>query len=176
MKINWQYKDLLKLAQEVQEAQQTDDPAELASLYITLRAKLEGAEQLKTALQKMFDGLRFARFPEVMDAKGITMFKTKDGDKLELTSDIRVGVLEENRPLLFQWLRDRNSGDIIKETVNAQTLQAMVRRMFKEGKQDELPVVVGVDGEPLKTDEGKTIPVVKVEPYSAMKLTLNKKG
>lgn len=187
IQINWQYKDLGKLAEELRAAQeQSDDVAELAELYITLRLKLEAAEELKSSLQKMFDSLRFSRFPVLMDEKGISSFKTTEGHKLELTSDLRVSVLEENRPILFQWLRDHNSGDIIKETVNAATLQVMVRRMFKEGKMDELPVVpeLNPEGEicydaegnvkPLPGPDGKPIPAVKTEPYSVMKLTMAK--
>jgi hypothetical protein len=58
---------------------------------------------------------------------------TIDGiGRITLTDVLNVTVPADNKPKVYEWLRDAGFENLITETVNAQTFAAFVRRQIKE--------------------------------------------
>jgi hypothetical protein len=63
----------------------------------------------------------------------------RGGNKFYLTRKVYASAVPEKKPDLFSWLRKEGHGDMIQETVNAQTLAAFVRELLDENEDDKLP-------------------------------------
>jgi len=68
-----------------------------------------------------------------MEAVGIESFKTSRGT-FYTRSDFYASIPPDNRPVIFEWLRDNDLGSLIKETVNSRTLSATIKEMMAEGE------------------------------------------
>lgn len=76
--------------------------------------------------------------PDTMRALGIVQgnrgsFTTESGKRISLRTDVYASTNKAREQEFFEWLRDHNAGDLIKETVNAQTLRAFVREQREQG-------------------------------------------
>lgn len=97
--------------------------------------KEELQDRVKTPVEKVYEVVRFAVIPSLMDAAGVTTMTVSGVGRVNLQDDVQCQV--KNQALLHGWLIDREFEDMIKQTVNAQTLAAFVRRRLKAG--DDLP-------------------------------------
>jgi hypothetical protein len=64
---------------------------------------------------------------------------SRSGQTFYLYRKIFASAVPEKKPDLFSWLRKEGHGDMIQETVNAQTLAAFVRELLDENEDDKLP-------------------------------------
>tara|TARA_R100001460_G_scaffold20093_1_gene41795 strand:+ start:1371 stop:1949 length:579 start_codon:yes stop_codon:yes gene_type:complete len=92
----------------------------VANLAIAVRDKealiseLEGKlKEQKRELLKLTD----EDLPALLLELGITKFELEDGSKIEVRPTYGAHIKAENKPAAFEWLRDNEFGDIIKNTV-----------------------------------------------------------
>ncbi len=82
-------------------------------LILDLEQKLKDE---KKALLKMTD----EDLPSLLAEAGLSSFTLDDGSKVEIKQTYGGSILVENRPKAFEWLRENEHGDIIKNKVSCQ--------------------------------------------------------
>jgi hypothetical protein len=91
-----------ELAREIREKEKTVDNYE------------EAAKKAKAELLKLTD----EDLPALMAELGLKSFKLDDGSTVEVKPTYGGHIKAENKPAAFEWLRDHNYGDIIKNVVS----------------------------------------------------------
>lgn len=97
-------------------------------------------KRVKTPVEEGYDILRFNVVPQCMDTMDVTSITVEGIGRVNVQDDVNVKVSDAEQ--LTGWLTENDLEDMIKTTVNAQTLAAFVRRRMKEGK--ELPTCLEV--------------------------------
>ena len=87
---------------------------------------------VKSPAELLYNALRFTTIPQLMDGEDITQIGVDGVGKVNLMDDIQVAVTDKEG--LKTWLTANDCEDIITETVNAQTLAALLRRRIKDNK------------------------------------------
>jgi hypothetical protein len=106
----------------------------VTSMAALARNKEELEDSLK-AINKEFDFLRITKIPGQMEDEGIDRITVNGVGRVSLTADMHVSVKAEKKAEFFDWLRDNGRADLISETVNASTLKAAVKGMYKAGEE-----------------------------------------
>lgn len=121
--------------------------ADLNTLCLALDTYRQRKDELEGMLKEVnagYDVLRFELIPTKMDDEGVASpYNVKGLGRITLQSDLRVQV--KDQPGLFGWLKRNKLGDLIKETVNASTLKASLKKRIIDGK----PLPDGVEVTPL---------------------------
>lgn len=112
---------------------------ELANELNRVRGELDALKEVKSPLEKLHQFLKETKIPEKMDDEGISTMTIDGLGRLGLTSDLYARIPAESREGAWKWLRDHNHGDIIKETVNAGTLKAVMKSILKDPEQVQPP-------------------------------------
>jgi hypothetical protein len=108
----------------------------LAELYKMLREqKTESEEQLKE-LNAQIEQIVF-KLSELMLESDMPGFK-HDGSQFSLVTTTRASAIAGDKTELFNALRDNGFGDLVYETVNANSLSSFVREQI-EANGDKLP-------------------------------------
>lgn len=98
-----------------------------------LEATLKGAKA-------QLDDIRKRRLPEKMQELGMVGpsgrggFTHSSGAKVHLRVEVWANIRKEVAEETYAWLKDNGHGDIIKETVNAQTLRAFAKERIEDGE------------------------------------------
>lgn len=92
--------------------------------------KEELGDTVKSPVEKAYDTLRFSVIPNLMDDEGLTTIGVEGIGRTNLQDDVQCKVL--NADGLKDWLTEQDKEDMIKETVNAQTLAAFIRARMKQ--------------------------------------------
>lgn len=90
-------------------------------------------DRVKAPGEALYNKIRFTTVPKVFDEEDITTIGVDGVGKCRLQDDISCKVLSSEG--LHKWLTDNELEDIIKETVNAQTLSAQIRARMKENAE-----------------------------------------
>jgi len=98
-----------------------------------VRAQLDRLSLEKTELEKRYDRLRLGEIPELMDDMGVPNITYEGIGRVALTADVYASIPAPNREAAYAWLRDHNHGGVIKDTVNAGTLKALMKVLMKRG-------------------------------------------
>lgn len=94
------------------------------------------AEEVKTAVQKLYDFTRYTRVPEIMEENEVESLQVEGVGKVYLTSDMNVSVKSGMKEDAMDWLVENGFGDIISETVNSSTLKAVIKKeVIGKGKE-----------------------------------------
>lgn len=91
------------------------------------------AATIKTPLEKLYDSLRFTTIPNLMDAEEVTSITVEGVGRCNVMDDLQSSVKDADA--LQTWLIEHDFEDMIKQTVNAQTLSAFMRRRLREGAE-----------------------------------------
>ncbi len=91
--------------------------------------KEEFQDTIKSPVEKAYDSLRFSVIPNLMDDEGLTTVGVEGVGRTSLQDDVQCKVVDADE--LKSWLIAEDKEDMIKETVNAQTLAAFVRARLK---------------------------------------------
>jgi len=148
----------------VQSVTQADAAKSLSSKVIELKNledEIANAEKSVSKLKEQAKVLSQFEIPEMMEKMHITKLKLKDGEAVEIKKFYSAAILPEHQEQAFQWLRDNDLGDIIKNDitvtfgrsvyadlakgqgyepvqkigVHAQTLKAVVRERLEAGRE-----------------------------------------
>ena len=88
-----------------------------------------------------------------MNEAGLKNFKNDDGVSVIRRNISYFNVLAVDRPDLFEWLRNKGAGDLIKETVHHGTLRAFLADYMEQGNW--LPEFVTVHEDEALTIRGR---------------------
>lgn len=98
-----------------------------------LHARLKG---ITTGVNQLAEFLSYELVPLAMERTGFTTVNHEVG-RVSVATRTSASILPEHRERAFGWLRDNGLGDLIIETVNAQTLGATAAGLIQAG--GELP-------------------------------------
>ena len=91
--------------------------AKIADQIVAKQTEVKTLEEdLKKAKAKLLK-LTDEELPSAMQELNISEFKLGDGSQVTLKATYGARISEENRDAAFEWLRQRNEADIIKNTV-----------------------------------------------------------
>ena len=99
---------------------QTDAAKSLSSKVIELKNledEIANAEKSVSKLKEQAKVLSQFEIPEMMEKMHITKLKLKDGEAVEIKKFYSAAILPEFQEKAFQWLRDNDLGDIIKNDI-----------------------------------------------------------
>ena len=99
-----------------------------------IQGDLNDATLTKTELQKRFDYLRYVLVPDKMEEEGIKTIAYDGIGRISITHDIRCSTPAANKEQMHQWLKDMDCADLIKPTVNASSLKALVKELIADGE------------------------------------------
>lgn len=105
----------------------------------------EVAKRVKNPAEALYNRLRFIVVPTFMENEGIMTIGVEGVGRVHLEDDISIKV--EDKEGLAIWLANNGLEDLIKETVNAQTLAASMRQRMKENSA-RVANMRGVDIDP----------------------------
>jgi len=83
-----------------------------------LQTEINQQEQNIKSLKEKQRKLSEEEIPTFLQEKGLTSIRLNNGTEVSVAEDIKPGVLVENRPFCYQWLRDNGFGDLIKNIVS----------------------------------------------------------
>jgi hypothetical protein len=112
---------------------------QLVTEFIDLKTNVEELKALTKSVEAKYDDLRKRRLPDKMQELGLISpdgkggFTHSSGAKVHLRVEVYAYCKKENEPAFFAWLREEGHGDLIKETVHAQTLKAFAKECLKDG-------------------------------------------
>ena len=116
-------------------------------------------DQLKNIKEEMLS-IRNEKIPAVMQEKNLTQLKLNDGSSIEIKNFYGITIPKDpdQRATAYQWLRDNNLGDIIKNEISARFGRN------EDGKASEFSKLATANGYEVQQD-------LKVEPMT-LKATL----
>jgi hypothetical protein len=83
-----------------------------------IQTEIDQQEQNIKALKEKQRKLSEEEIPSFLQEKGLTSIRLNNGTEVSVSEVILPGVLVDNRPFCYQWLRDNGFGDLIKNTVS----------------------------------------------------------
>ena len=83
-----------------------------------IQTEIDQQEQNIKALKEKHRKLSEEEIPSFLQEKGLTSIRLNNGTEVSVSEVILPGVLVDNRPFCYQWLRDNGFGDLIKNTVS----------------------------------------------------------
>jgi len=128
-------------------------PVELAAAMHDVAAEIAIIDEHRKKRAAEYDAIRKYLLPERMEDEGLSNMKITGIGRISLRTDVYASILAVNKDVAYDWLRGTGHGGIIKETVHAGTLKALMKTIIKEG--GDLP-----------PEE-----IVKVQPYTIAVLT-----
>jgi hypothetical protein len=110
---------------------------DLAPIYRRVRDAVENVQEVMKQFVALTEIMNKHIIPEAFERDNITTLTTSEGDRVTTTTKVFASILAENREEAYEWLRNNDYGDVIKETVNASTLSSLAGELLAENK--ELP-------------------------------------
>ena len=104
----------------IQSVTQADAAKSLSDKVIELKNledEISNAEKSVSKLKEQAKVLSQFEIPEMMEKMHITKLKLKDGEAVEIKKFYSAAILPEHQEQAFQWLRDNDLGDIIKNDI-----------------------------------------------------------
>lgn len=112
--------------------------ANLAHDVLQVRRLYDAYENVFKALAQVDMTLCEITVPEAFEREKTTTLNLKSGFRVSISQRFFASILKDRRDAAFAWLRKHKLGDLIQETVNAQTLSAAGRKMMEDDNK-ELP-------------------------------------
>ena len=104
----------------VQSVTQADAAKSLSDKVIELKNledEISNAEKSVSKLKEQAKTLSQFEIPAMMEEMHITKLKLKDGESVEIKKFYSAAIQPEHQEQAFQWLRDNDLGDIIKNDI-----------------------------------------------------------
>lgn len=114
-------------------ANQTDTLGGMVRELRKLKDKKEKVDAQLKELNGQIRTLAEQKIPDYMEEHDIEKHSVKGIGTVYLTTKVYANVKAEDRETFFSWLREHGNGDLIKETVHAQTLNAFAKEQLSEG-------------------------------------------
>lgn len=95
----------------------------------------EACDVLAKEADRLYDYLRLMLVPNRFEEEGIKNMKVDGVGRVQLAGDLYAGIVKANEAKAFEWLGDNGRGDLVKETVNASSLKAVLKKMLETGEE-----------------------------------------
>jgi hypothetical protein len=164
----------------VQSVTQADAAESLSSKVIELKNledEIANAEKSVSKLKEQAKALSQFEIPEMMEKMHITKLKLKDGEAVEIKKFYSASILPEFQDKAFQWLRENDLGDIIKNDVTVtfgrgEDNKASEYANLAKGQGYEPVQKIGVHAQTLKAVVRERVSKLDVRcPLTYLKLT-----
>jgi hypothetical protein len=123
----------MTLAEKIKAVEDAGDLNELLRLFNRTRNAYEEVDEQRKKLFTQLEYLSRNAIPEQMAEKGVTSI-TLDHFRFTVNSKSTTSITDKDAG--YQWLKENGHGDIIKESVNANTLAAFARSYLEEHDKD----------------------------------------
>lgn len=110
----------------------------LARSFVVLHRMTMRIDETFSPLNKLFDQYKKVDCPEIFEQEGITNVPLAEGYRVGVSVRLYASIIPEKKDEAYQWLRANKLGDLIQNSVNAQTLSATAKLLLEE-KNTELP-------------------------------------
>ena len=107
--------DQTKMLGKTENIQSLADQVERLS---TLQQEIETQEDALKQKKKNFEHLSAEVIPTMMAEMGLSHLKLMDGSSVDVKPNYSASITIANKDAAFQWLRDNNLGDIIKNEIS----------------------------------------------------------
>jgi hypothetical protein len=107
--------DQTKMLGKTENIQSLADQVERLS---TLQQEIEKQEDALKQKKKNFEHLSAEVIPTMMAEMGLSHLKLMDGSSVDVKPNYSANITIANKDAAFQWLRDNNLGDIIKNEIS----------------------------------------------------------
>lgn len=106
----------------------------IAQHFCDLRDELKICKDATSVVQKEFDLCRKIVIPDKMEDLGFDSVNIAGLGRLSLRSEMYASILADKKPQGYAWLEENGHGDLIKETVNASSLKALLKEQIALGE------------------------------------------
>jgi hypothetical protein len=116
----------------------------LARSFVTLHQLNENMQLLVKQFNKLMEHYKTVAVPDVLDMAGVTNVPLAEGFRVGTSSRLWASFQVENQDEGFEWLRRNGMGDLIKLTVNTQTLSSAISQHLDEYSEEPPPELIKV--------------------------------
>lgn len=110
----------------------------MARAFVVFHRLVTRHGELLKPLADLFEDYKGRRIPALFEQEGVPNVPLAEGYRVQQSSRFYASIIAEKKNEAFAWLRDNGLGDIVAETVNAQTLSASAK-VLRDDKNIELP-------------------------------------
>ena len=114
----------------------SDDPQskiiEMAKELFGLKAKKESLEDELSSVGERIKQIAQVDLAKLMEDSGVEKTSIKDLGTVYLSNDFYASVLKDDRPKLYDWMKENGHGDIVQPYVFPQTLTAFAREQVEK--------------------------------------------
>lgn len=119
-------------------AARAPDNTTLARAYVALYRLNNALDQMKKVLGKLKETFSADIVPDSLELDQASTVKLAEGYTVTVSHKVRASVRDLKRYEAQDWLRDKGYGDIIKPSVNANTLSSLATTLLRD-ECTELP-------------------------------------
>jgi hypothetical protein len=137
---------------------------ELAKELKAAKVKAKKHEKLMDQQKSLIYKIEVQKLPTLMEGLDQDIINLPGVGKLEYGIEVYASVKVEDKPTLFDWLRDNEAGDLIKEDVHYKTLNSFVTEQLANPEGLKLPEYMNVAkiptvklGKELKSKKSKKV-------------------
>ena len=106
--------------------------AEAGAKLRNLKDRKAIAEEALTQINKEIVEMETVTLPKLMDDNDIPSFKIKGVGTIFLSTEVYASVLKEDRPKLYDWLREHGHGAMVTDWVFPISLTAFVKKQLDD--------------------------------------------
>jgi hypothetical protein len=110
-------------------------PEEMARFYLVVRGLYDEMETVNKKISELKRQMAEELIPEAFDQAGISTITLKEGYRVTISAFVRASSRDMAEGI--KWMKKNGHADIVRETINAQTLSALARGMLE--KNESLP-------------------------------------
>ena len=99
-----------------------EEQKSLTAMALKIKEKEKRIEDLKQDLKKAETDLRYYRdelFPARMEEAGVIKFHLKGGELVRLEEKVKLNILKDDKPKLYDWMRKNGHESLIRNVISA---------------------------------------------------------
>lgn len=116
----------------------------LARAFVVLHKLNENMSLLEKTFTQMFEHYKTVAVPEVLDLAGVSNVPLTEGFRIGTSSRLWASIRADCQSKAFVWLRSAELGDLIKPTVNPQTLSSAIGKHIEEKHEEPPPELINL--------------------------------
>lgn len=119
----------------IEKAKPTATPGLMAEYYKRLRHLDDRLKQCIKDLKSIMDPLQTEVLPDLFEKNKVKSLTTEDGYRITISQRVHASIKSEQKEAAFDWLRQNSLGNLIYETVNAQSLAAAAKDRMSNNRE-----------------------------------------